>query len=657
MKKKPKLVKKNCIAGAIQELNQDKTGYVFLLVFVLLFALVCADNWVYLAQRTNSDIGGEFLYMQKVCETGNPFTPEYVAGVELFFSRPWMIFALFYAFGKNMILSAKLTVITTWLLMVLSTGYMFRMFGWRCQDILLALSVLFGMACLEIRIFLYMANSGYGLLFIGLTMSLGILADAHRQGCLKHWQAATYIGVAFYFGLCSIRMFFWLYGPVFLVEFVRYIRDRLKGVLSSSTPKILVWGGVIANLTGMGIFNFVLIPYMHAVKLHFTTISMSSLWQKLTDELITVLRAFGIELTGASVFSLAAIAPIYMIILAGVLIWGVGVLKKEQYFSETENRLLLYLLVSLCLMIFAATITTTETGLRYLIALPVITAIVSVSIYRYLNERRDLRSLRWLFCVFLAAGVCVSTANIYRKPADITPEMQVAEHLQDTGVDRIAGTYWNINILKFLSNGKLKGNAFVDAEPLPMYDWCTDRTQYVNDDEPITLILTPAERDDWQASEKRGHLLSLADGEEEVAGYTLYHYQNNPLGFDLLAHGVDARFNFLSLGYFGGAYLEDDKIVLPTGATQCGPFISLPAGTYDVVIRGEDLTSGTFSLLSNGTALEVNDLTIGPDKVTYSFETDTDLPSVECACVNYGEVELGIKDITVTPRDRVPIWE
>ena len=658
MKKKSRLAGKNCIAGAIQELNQDKTGYLFLLVVVLLFALICTDNWNYLAQRVNSDVGGEFLYMQKVYETGNPFTPEYANTNELFFSRPWLLFALFYSFGKDLVISAKLTVNTTWFFMVLSAGYMFRMLGWRYQDVFVALSVLFGTICVGIRYVLYMGFDSYSLFFIGLTVSLGILADAHRQDCLRRWKKTVYLGFALYFGLCGIRMFIWLYCPVFLAECVRDIRARLGGGQSKRASIICkMGGGVIANLLGMGVCHYVLTPYMHAVKLQFATVFMNSFWQDVLKEITTFIEAFGIELTGAPVFSLAAIAPIYMIVFAGILIWGAGVLKREQFFAETEIRLLLYLLMSICLLLFAAAVTTLETAVRYWVVLPVITAIVSASIYRYLGIRRGLLPCRWVYCVFLMVGICVSTANIYRKPADITPAMQISEYLQDSGTNRIAGTFWNVNTMKFLSNGKVKGNTVIDAETLSMQDWITDRTQYVNDDEPVTLILTPAERDAWQASEKRGHLLSLADGAEEVAGYDLYYFKNDPLAFNLLDFGVDARFNFLSLGYFGGAYLEDGKIVLPPGSTQNGPYGLLPAGTYDVVIRGKDLTSGTFSVISNGTALEMKNLTAEPDKVTYSLETDTDLASVEYVCVNYAETELRIRDITITPCDRAPIWE
>ena len=43
------------------EMRQDKVGYLFLTLSLLLLLLICVQNWMYLCQNTNDDGAGDFL--------------------------------------------------------------------------------------------------------------------------------------------------------------------------------------------------------------------------------------------------------------------------------------------------------------------------------------------------------------------------------------------------------------------------------------------------------------------------------------------------------------------------------------------------------------------------------------------------------------------
>lgn len=216
-------------SGWRNEMGRDIYGWSFLVFFLALSTVIIAFNCRSFFKYANSDVAGEFLYMKKVYETKNPLTPAYSNSNELFLSRPWLIFCLFYAFGQNLIVSAKLTVITTYLLEVFSAGYLFRKLGWKWPEILIALSALFGLMNIRISTVLFCGSNAYSLFFVGLTLSLGMLAEAGRRGKMRPVCTAVYLTIAFYFGLCGIRMLLFLYLPIFLVECIRTVRKNLDG--------------------------------------------------------------------------------------------------------------------------------------------------------------------------------------------------------------------------------------------------------------------------------------------------------------------------------------------------------------------------------------------------------------------------------------------
>lgn len=418
-------------------------------------------------------------------------------------------------------------------------------------------------------------------------------------------------------------------------------------------------GGLLANVIGIGIYRFVLIPYMHFVhEPVINTVNFNTALSSILSELECLFNVCGVTLSQAPVFSRSGFILVYMIVLNCVLIWGACFLGKRRVFSESESGTLAYLAASTAVLFFCFVISSLVGTYRYWFAVPVISAILVGSVYRYLSSGDVMKYLRCLYSIAIIGGICFFMAGPYRVQQNKTAYMQVAEHLQETGQTRIAGTYWNSSILTLLSNGDIVSLVFRNTEEVPMEDWITDRSKYSNDDEPITIVLSSEEKEAWSAAEKRSCLLTLADSVEEVAGYKLYYYQNNPLAFDLLEFDGSAEFNFLSLQHSEGAYIEDGNVVLPPGARQYGPYSAADAGTYDVVIRGSGLTGGSYYCASDGGAItyDIYDLKIDEQTVSYTVVLGEDAADLELGCTNISDEDIAIEDIMITRRGAMPIW-
>lgn len=648
------------------EMKEDKIGYLFFVIFIFLVTLISMINWTHLEQYINDDSAGEFLYMQKVWETGNPFSPQYANCTEMLASRPWLLYVIFYSFARNTVISAKLTLIVVTVILALAAAYFFRKLDWTWPEIFLALDVFFGVwyCSLEYPVIRY--TPAFSMFLIGELLTLGILINVIHNKKYHPVQIITLIGISAYFGICGIRMLLYLYLPTLLFEVIQYIHGKFKQEDVPIKSALITGGLLLVNICGVAINIFILTPYMQyggQQPTPFFLAQFGSLWNDICMEITWLVRALGIILDGGTIFSATGMLAVYMCVLLAVIAWGSFELKGEDWLSGPEKKTLGYLTLSAAVFLFFCVFTMYSSYPRYWFAtIPIIITVLAISIYRFLRRRDSLKVVRKLFCLLLIAGIGISSASRFmHQYSGSTALMQLTKHLEDNGYYRIASTYWSNSSITFLSNGKVEGPLLGDPVSLQMGDWITDRTRGTNDDEPITVLVSPDQRETWINGEKSGYLLSLADKVEDVAGYSLYHYEENPLAFNMLKFGKNARFNFISLYYYG-AYLKDGMIALPNGASQYGPYIAVDAGTYDVVIRGENLERGIFDVVSgiadasNTKSYEMKEMRKSDDTITFSVCLDADVEGFEIRSMNPTDEEMAIRDITITPRDQKPLW-
>ena len=280
------------------ELQQDKLGYLFLVAFLCLLAIISAQNWMYLEQHINDDYAGEFLYMRKVWETGNPFSPEYANCTELLASRPWFLYVIFYSLTKNVVISAKMTLVAITILLAVAATYFFRKLDWTYPETLLALVIFFGMGygikynIDEYPVFRYVP--AFSLFLIGEMLTFAILRDITHNKRSRLLKIIILLGISVYFGICGIRMLLYLYLPVFLFEVIQYIHGKLKRNNVSIKPVVISSGLLFANIFGVAVYRFVITPYMHYIGQPSTAFSLAtfdSLWTDICTETTFLFRA------------------------------------------------------------------------------------------------------------------------------------------------------------------------------------------------------------------------------------------------------------------------------------------------------------------------------------------------------------------------------
>ena len=641
------------------EMKQDRIGYLFLLSFLALFLVICAQDWLYLKQNISDDSAGEFLYMHKVWETGNPFTPAYSNSNELFASRPWFLYILFYPFTHSIVLSTKLMLIASTTLLVISGLYFFRKIECKWPSAFLAMTIFLGLIPLQTTGLAFRFINAYCMFYVGLFISLGIVADIEKDNKAGKIKYFVLFGMAIYFGLCGMRMLLCLYIPIFAFQLIRWINAKLN-CKPYTTKKLLISGALLfTNFLGFIIYKRIITPYMHYNgEMDFYLSSSGNIWKDISTEFYTILQCLEINFNGDPVFSKNGIHTVYMIGTVAVLLYITCYMIKNSFFTQGEKAALGNLGFSGLILFSCGIISTWQIAGRYWIVLPTIVSLLFAIIYKFFTERKDMKLFRYALIFISLFGVALSSKEYYfYQTSQPSQFMQIEEHLMDQGVERIAGYYWHVSNIIFNSDGAISGMIVSTDDSLQAIDWISDRTQYKNDSDPITVILSPEEMTAWEESEKRNQLIDLAESVDEFAGYYFLNFEHNPFAFDLTKWGMEAKFNFLQLYTGEAARIENGRIILDQGGSQYGPYCALEAGDYDVTIRGENLEAGYFNACSALGAYEIENVACDGDTITYSIHLDDDAAGVELRCSNQTDEQIIVDDITVTHHDAKPIWE
>jgi len=105
----------------------------------------------------------------------------------------------------------------------------------------------------------------------------------------------------------------------------------------------------------------------------------------------------------------------------------------------------------------------------------------------------------------------------------------------------------------------------------------------------------------------------------------------------------------------GEVETNNERIVLSPGEIQFGPYLSLPAGRYQVTITGSSLPGASFfASYYGGNPIDLLDLDISNNKVTYSFVIEHDLMNIEFLTINTGENTVEIINLNLKIEERLP---
>lgn len=656
---------KNCLA----DMRKDKMSYILGIGFIVLIVCITYYNWNFFLQHINSDIAGENLYFKKVFETKNPFTVQYANSDESFFSRAWFVFVPIYFVLHDFILSAKLTLLATTAMIIFSAVYLFKKLNFSVAEMFLALIMIFGffagkglpdyMSYLPETVLFRYFNS-YSIMLCGILITVAFISDFYRVGGISRTKKFLGILISAYFGLSGVKMLCLLYIPILLVEIINVIRNKLDKGNNNIKSTIYSLQLFVVNLTSLFIFLIIIVPYRQNDSFFSTLhiIDQASFGQNVSLILFNFLRSVGISFNGSPLLSVSVFLTACSIVLYCVLAFGMYYVIKLKIISDSQRITLSYLVVSIIFLAFYFIFTGYPAHFHYWFIAIFTIPIVAALCYR-LAVKNKVLILKYIVCILILSGVIANGFYVYgNEIKDKTPIMEVTDYLVDKKCENIVGPFWYAHTVSFLSNAQIKSLAFISSDNLNMYDWITDRTFYVNNDEPIILILDKAQEQYWLESPQKSFLLSLAKTREEVSGYILYDYAQNPFGFNTLKFGYSNRFNYLNLLYTDKAYLANGGITLVKDAAQYGPYCQADVGAYEVTVRGENLNNAVFDVVNTNGQIgnEINYIIQSPEEIKYAFTLTEDVSDLEMRTFNYSDNDIVVRDITLEKQNAEKCW-
>lgn len=395
--------------------NKDKVSFLFLLFFIFIFLVICVQNWMYLEYHLSEDISGETMYMVKVWETKDPFTPAYANSAESFFSRPWPAFIIFYSLTGNALISAKCTLITTTVCLALALGVLLKKAELGRNCVCVGLAAYFGLMAsgsYTVSDMLFRYFNSYSMYHLCLLLTLILLLDENSRWKKSIFKTIVLLSVSFYFGLCGVKALLLIYFPIFAFEAIEAIYNKLEGKDAPPDHLILTGALVFANLIAIVLYYYWVVPHMMASPASLGLVS-EGIFGSLGKSLTSLMTAFGINPNGETLTSVAALLTLYMLVLLAIDLFGVIYLNKKDSIPTKAKRLMCYALSSICFTALVCTISSYPAEPRYYLCAPFLTALMVALTYRYLRSRTDTRSLMALYCLFIFGGFGLIYIYIY----------------------------------------------------------------------------------------------------------------------------------------------------------------------------------------------------------------------------------------------------
>lgn len=649
-----------------KKMEQDRMGYIWGIFVAFFVVYVLFNNWEKLLLRIDGDIAGGFFYMRKIWETGNPFTPEFAHPTEILFLQEGPFPFLVSCFTRDLISASKLMVLLMGIWTIICLGYFFYQLKWSLSQWLLGMSIFLGLSPMSTWFYcLGQDNIAYGFIFSLSCITWGLLVEFHRKMYISKKKWSILCLIAFFGGINGLKMLMFVYIPCFMAEGFAFIGKRINGASISFKPFLCISKVIGVNMIGLLIHKFLIAPYMkYNSPWGLFLLSSDKIKDSLLRGITDFLSAFGVFFDiDRSVFSKEALMFLFYLSSLMIIIWGWRLLRRTQFLCEWEEVLMnCYIIAGGMLLVILSVTNMVSTPRYYLWSITIFFPIILVSLYRFFSVKKELYWLRCAYSLFLLFGILIS-ASMLKNRYGVSPyysrSSEVTTYLFEMQCKRVSGTYWNVQPIGLLSDGKIVPLIVEDSPRFRNWDWITDRTWYTNDDDSMFLILTDDEVKTKIEDKRFQHLLELVNSEKMINSTHIYSFSNNPLCFDRLKVGGDAKYNFLSLNFSNGAVLDNGQIVLKQGDIQYGPYVSLNKGRYEVQIRGNNLLEGVFDVFSSqqGNSFEIHDMQKGMTDVHYRIELQEDTHAVEFRCFNHSVQNISIRDITVISLDRKLAWE
>ena len=506
---------------------------------LLLLNILAHDHWL------DSDMAAEMIFSKQLAEGGHFFaTPDWYYSTEFrFLYTHWIMGPLFHILGSWHVIRA-LTNVVTYALVLAAYVYFMRPFQVKGSLVAASAALLFLPFSETMMTHMVMGNTYLFhvlivYLFFGLYMRLAGTMKGNRVVRL-----ICYLVLALICGVSGVRYLLALQCPLVLASFVfamrsaefQNLRKELRednwktqwsALARSSSMKYVRYSllGAVGSVAGYAI-NVLYVSRQYVFQTYeatnFIAVYQGVLMERLQNALGSLLMLFG-YIPDRGVLSLRGLVTLIALVLLTVFVYcsvQAGKAGKGQRLFVT-----LFLYVSFGLNLFVFLFTTSTMVPRYY--LTIFTFVLPVLCFYMEKEERYFDRLAvtilLVFCVGIATGKTVLSYVTVDKNAD---RRNVAQALEEQGLQFGYATYWNANIITELTDGKVEIANVLDGIRLDAFKWSSPMQYYTDNYAAgrVFLLLSAEELAEAQAAGAR----TVTEGEITYAdgAYTVFVYDS-----------------------------------------------------------------------------------------------------------------------------------
>lgn len=447
-------------------------------------------------------------------------------------------------------------------------------------------------------------------------------------------------------GLGGARQIFILYLPLLLAALIlTFIRKSLDN------KKYIVFTVVnfVAGLIGFEI-NSKILSQKYTFKgwdFSFTGISFS----KIEEVLNGFLYEFGY--TNSSVFSFALlkniIAGIWVLLTIYAIVYAV---KSAERISFEYLSLAIFIATADSIFALLYFFTDMDFAYRYWIPLVVLSFPLAAAFFNELDIKRGFKNS--VVIIFLTL-CCICGIQYYKDnwKTDSTYDFRkISEVALSQGYTTGYASFWRANVLTELSNGQIDmydwtgdSQSLLDIKDVDQtYQWLQLKSHdYERPEGKVFLVFstTQAQANNWKWNLRDEDLIYASDA-YQVYGYESYDVMVNSI-YKVYEVSFGSNENIAN-GCDVGNYRQ-----LYAGGKSSGPRITLPAGKYSLVIKGQGLDHTIFDCYRDGglNKIEINVLEINPEEIVYEFVLNDKTSGIDFYVENTSEDMVTLNKIRV----------
>lgn len=299
-------------------------------------------------------------------------------------------------------------------------------------------------------------------------------------------------------------------------------------------------------------------------------------------------------------FSINGILTIVKFIIFTSLTIFFPVLAYKNYGHETRRTqfLLLFTLIhvvqSLIVIMFTRMLDYSSVG-RYLLTSIVCLNLVSANyIYVHYIQNRNLLSL--LYSMGISMVTILMMLPVVKASFGYQPVLNnmkgLTTVLSEQGLSYGYATFWNAGINTALSNGEVQVNGMlIDNNQVTPFYWLTSKDWYEPDyyQGNTFLMLTGAEMAVYAPNGLENTVLGLPNEQLQYGDFSILVYDYNIAENDFTGI-LDGSKNYVpnSMAVSDPSMVqEDESIHIQPGQLMYGPYITLGAGNYELVVEAE----------------------------------------------------------------------